>query len=451
MERKENAAMGQLEQIGRQILKVSRNELYLSMRFLDVALSSFAFVWDEEIGTIGTDGASIFYRPAWLGGVFREDPVQVNRAYLHMVLHGIFRHITGQQGRQKRYYDLACDLVVESVIDGMDHRCVRQSRSFVRREAYRRLKEDMKVLTAGKVCQSLLSWNLSEPELERLEEAFLVDSHQYWPQDDPKRRQQIENQWQDISERTEMEMEAFQEEASSQSGNLADQLRVENRQRFDYRKFLRKFAVFREEMAVDPDSFDYVFYSYGLRLYGNLPLIEPQEWKEEKRIQEFAVVIDTSMSCSGELVRKFLEETYTVLSEENSFFRKINIHIIQCDEEVQTDVKITRAEELAAYMEDLELKGEGGTDFRPAFAYVDRLLQEQAYTNLKGLLYFTDGKGIYPEKMPPYETAFVFLEEDYEDREVPPWAMKLILEAEDLKRTGRKEERRSRKGEGYAY
>ena len=103
MERKENAAMGQLEQIGRQILKVSRNELYLSMRFLDVALSSFAFVWDEEIGTIGTDGASIFYRPAWLGGVFREDPVQVNRAYLHMVLHGIFRHITGQQGRQKRF------------------------------------------------------------------------------------------------------------------------------------------------------------------------------------------------------------------------------------------------------------------------------------------------------------------------------------------------------------
>ncbi len=111
-----------------------------------------------------------------------------------------------------------------------------------------------------------------------------------------------------------------------------DQLRVENRQRYDYGKFLRKFAVLKEEMAVDPDSFDYVFYSYGLRLYGNLPLIEPQEWKEEKKIEEFAVIVDTSMSCSGELVRKFLEETYTVLSEENSFFHKVNIHIIQCDE-----------------------------------------------------------------------------------------------------------------------
>ena len=149
------------------------------------------------------------------------------------------------------------------------------------------------------------------------------------------------------------------------------------------------------------------------------------------------------MSCSGELVRRFLEETYTVLSEENSFFRKVNIHIIQCDEAVQTDVKITRAEELAQYMEQLELKGEGGTDFRPAFAYVDRLRAEHAFDNLRGVLYFTDGKGIFPEKMPPYETAFVFLEEDYEEVEVPSWAIKLILSEEDLLEEGR--------GGTYAY
>ena len=79
-------------------------------------------------------------------------------------------------------------------------------------------------------------------------------------------------------------------------------------------------------------------------------------------------------------------------------------------------------------MDSLELFGEGGTDFRPAFAYVEELMRKQELTRLKGLLYFTDGKGIYPQKMPPYETAFLFLEEDYEDVDVPPWAMKLILE-----------------------
>ena len=44
------------------------------------------------------------------------------------------------------------------------------------------------------------------------------------------------------------------------------------------------------------------------------------------------IVIDTSMSCKGDLVRYFLEETYDILTQEESFFRKINLHILQCDE-----------------------------------------------------------------------------------------------------------------------
>ena len=48
------------------------------------------------------------------------------------------------------------------------------------------------------------------------------------------------------------------------------------------------------------------------------------------------------------------------------------------------------------------------------------------------MIYFTDGYGIYPEKMPAWRTAFVFLEEDYRDVDVPPWAIKLILSEEDL-------------------
>lgn len=430
---KEMTLAEKLDIVSQQILKLSRNELYMKMRFLDVALSSFYFVMDESIETIGTDGKAIYYNPRWLGGLFREDRVLVNRVYLHMVMHGIFRHMVRRKGRDKRYYNLACEIAVESVIDGMNHRLVRKSRSFLRRESYRKLQEKLKVLTADKIYAELKKWNLNEMELRRLEEEFLTDSHVYWPEDEDKKKQQeIENKWQDISEQMETDMETFSKEASADSGHLIDQVRVENRERFDYKQFLRKFSVLREEIAVDPDSFDYVFYSYGLKLYGNMPLIEPQEWKEAQKIEEFAIVIDTSMSCSGELVKKFLEQTYAVLSENDSFFRKVNIHIIQCDDQVQTDQKITCEEDLIEYMEHLELRGEGGTDFRPAFEYVEKLRKEHAFSQLKGLLYFTDGQGIYPNKMPAYEVAFVFLKEDYEDANVPVWAMKLILEEEDL-------------------
>ena len=422
-----------IENVSRQILRLSRNELYVKMRFLDVALSSLPFVMDEQIKTIGTDGLAIYYHPQHLGGLFREDRIRVNRVYLHMVLHGIFKHMIRQKGRDRRYYHLACEIAVESIIDGMNHRCILKSRSLLRRETYQKMQKKMKVLTAEKIYAELIRCNLSEYELMLLEQEFLTDSHVYWLDDDDKKKQeQIDNQWQNISEQMETDMDTFSKEASADSGHLIDQVKVENRQRFDYKQFLRKFSVLREEVAIDPDSFDYIFYSYGLSMYGNMPLIEHQEWTEMQKIEEFVIVIDTSMSCSGELVKKFLEETYSVLSENNSFFRKVNIHIIQCDDQVQKDQKITCEEELVEYMENLELFGEGGTDFRPAFEYVNKLLNEQAFSQLKGLLYFTDGQGIYPAKMPPYNVAFVFMKEDYEDADVPPWAIKLILEEEDL-------------------
>lgn len=430
---KQQAASEQLAGIGRDILVLTRNELYLNMRFLDVVLSGFSYVMDLSAEPAATDGFVIYYHPGCIGGLYKENRVDMCRLYLHMVLHCLFRHLIGRDGRDRRLWDLACDIAAESITDSMYIRTVRRGKSWLRQETYRKLREEMKVLTAQKIYGSLERWDLPERRLADLEREFFVDSHQYWPEDeDRERKQEIENRWRDQSERLETEMETLSKEASSSAGDLLGQVKVENKERFDYREFLRKFAVLKEEMSIDQDSFDYVFYSYGLSLYGNMPLIEPQEWKETKKIEEFVIVIDTSMSCSGELVKKFLEETYGVLSEQDSFFHKVNIHIIQCDDTVQSDRKVTCREELREYMDQLELKGEGGTDFRPAFAYVNELLERHEFQQLKGLIYFTDGQGIYPAKMPPYETAFVFLEEDYEDRDVPPWAIKLVLEEEEI-------------------
>ena len=95
-------------------------------------------------------------------------------------------------------------------------------------------------------------------------------------------------------------------------------------------------------------------------------------------------------------------------------------------------MKITSQEELEEYMDHFRLLGEGGTDFRPAFEYVEKLILENEFQDLRGLLYFTDGKGIYPKKRPPFETAFIFCEESCEASQVPPWAIRLNLPREDL-------------------
>lgn len=446
-----------LERIGQAILAAARDELYLGMRFLDVALSSFEYQMNTEISPFGTDGSTIYFQPREMGGLYKQNRILVNRGYLHMVYHCLFRHmlkIIPKQEENFRYWNLACDIAAEHLIDSNDQRFVRLSRSLLRREMYRKLEAEAdrgaadglggvqsvggsgkryrkRVLNAERIYRELLAWQLSEKELLQLESEFYVDDHRYWGNQGSEKKApnpELNQKWQDINEQIETDLETFSKEASEKNGDLLGQLVVENRKKQDYREFLRKFSVIREEPEVDTDTFDYIFYSYGLSLYGNMPLIEPQETKEVKKVRDFVVAIDTSMSCSGETVRRFLETTYAVLNERDSFFKKVNVHIIQCDENVQSDVKITCEKELQTYMKTFTLYGEGGTDFRPVFAYVEELINEGEFEDLRGLIYFTDGFGTYPKQMPAYQTAFVFSEEDYADAEVPAWAIKAVLE-----------------------
>ena len=42
------------------------------------------------------------------------------------------------------------------------------------------------------------------------------------------------------------------------------------------------------------------------------------------------------------------------------------------------------------------------------------------------------GFSAFPERKPDYETAFVFLDDEYNNYDVPPWAIKLILQKDEI-------------------
>ena len=144
------------------------------------------------------------------------------------------------------------------------------------------------------------------------------------------------------------------------------------------------------------------------------------------------IAIDTSGSVAGETVQRFVQKTWNILKSTESFFTRINLHIIQCDAAVQEDAKITCQEEFDEYIRTMQIRGLGGTDFRPVFRYVDELREQKEFTNLKGLIYFTDGMGTFPVKMPDYQAAFVFLDDECNNYNVPPWAIKLVLQTEEI-------------------
>ena len=424
-----------LTAIGLEILQTARNELYLNLPYLDVALCSLDFQPGGGVTlSLATDGETLYYDGSFLSERYLRSRTAVDRAYLHVLLHCMLRHLWKKRGRAPELWDLACDVAVESILDELDYPCLAGGFVPAKQKFYGECRAEMPVLTAEGIYRHLLRLDLPEYELARLQRTFLVDDHGLWDPDqqDQEQQKQREQKWQGVSEKTQTGLETVLAGKATGGEAVLEQIQVENRERYDYRHFLQRFSVLREEMQVDPDSFDTIFYTYGLSLYGNMPLIEPLESKEVSRIEDFVVVIDTSMSCSGDLVRCFLEETYDVLCQSDSYFKKTNIHIIQCDEQVQQDRLITNQEEMEAYMRDFTIIGQGGTDFRPAFEYVNGLIRQGAFRRLKGLLYFTDGEGIYPVKRPVYDTAFVFLKDQYTDISVPAWAMKVILEPEQL-------------------
>ena len=245
-------------------------------------------------------------------------------------------------------------------------------------------------------------------------------------------------QWENLGRQTELSMEENGQCAGQDTAAQALQAQVQaGRSRRTYRDFLRRFAVWHEEPHLDPEEFDLGFYSYGLRTYGNMPLIEPLESREVKKIRDFVIVVDTSESTAGELVKAFLKETFTLLKSQDSFFRQCRILVMQADNAVRDETWLNDLDALDRYTAQFTLVGGGGTDFRPAFARIEELRQDGALRDLQGVLYFTDGKGVYPTRRPAFDVAFLFLEDGTAPPDVPPWAMRLVLQPEEFDPKGR--------------
>lgn len=425
-----------LNKICMEIWQSSRMGLHLHMRHLDQALYAFTFARNETTSFFGTDGDKIFYHPKYVIQTYEKDRILIQRGYVHMIVHCLFGHLFHRDGRLIDYWNLACDIVVEYILDQWKNEAIHLPVSSQRTRIYQAMKTQMNVLTAERVYQILLATPMTEKEFNQLLGEFEVDDHSFWREEQNQPNQpplsQRQKKWENMSKKMQMSMEQFSDEGGNDGEHMVETMKVENRKRYRYSDFLRKFSVLREEAVVDLDSFDYNYYIYGLTMYGNMPFIEPQEWKESKKIRDFVIAIDTSMSCSGDLIEKFLEETYTILAESDQYFSKTVIYILQCDDQIRDDTLITKSEDLKRYMENFEIKGYGGTDFRPVFAHVEQLKNEKKIQDLKGLLYFTDGKGTFPAVCPDYQTAFVFIQDEYEDVKVPSWAMKLILDEHSI-------------------
>ena len=425
-----------ISKISNQIIKLSHDELLMNMRFLDTALYLLDVSPDGKNGQHVFTGTSLLYDEGKLINDYKKNTNNCKRLYLHTLFHCVFRHPFESEGRNRILWDLATDIAVENVILELALNILKLPTDDILRNRINILKKELKrvnggstVLSAQKIYRYFCIEELSDEGYEEWVKLTKYDEHLYW--DIVEEIEYSSKEWQKIAESIKADLKSFSKNKSN-SESLEENIKIATKDKYDYTDFLNRFMVMSENLTINDDEFDYIFYTYGFKLYDNMPLVEPLEYKDSNKIRDFVIAIDTSASCKGELVEKFLEKTVSIMQDADNFFNQVNIHILQCDSEVRSDTVIKSKEEFSTFMGEFKVKGFGSTDFRPVFDYVDNLIENKQVNNLKGLIYFTDGYGIYPENIKDYDVAFVFLGDDDYAPKVPPWAIKIILSEENI-------------------
>ena len=419
----------QISQKASQLIRLASDTVIVNMRFMDVALNRISFEEKKGLFGVATDGEGFFYDPGFVLKSYLEDENSVTRRLLHSLLHCIFHHSFNYDKVDNELWDISCDIAVENIIIELMVPAFTLVDDSDRAFILKGLSKEVRSLTAERIYKYFLVNPPAKVDKLKFNTVFSQDLHYYWRKAEDY--EISEAAWKKISERIKADLGTFSK-AASRSESLIKNLADTTAKKYDYKKMLERFAVMGEELKVNDEEFDYIYYTYGLTHYENMPLIEPLEYKDERKVRDFAIVLDTSASCMGSTVRSFLRTTYDILKSTESFSDKVNVHIIQCDSEVRQDVKIRNEKDFDDYISHGKLTGYGGTDFRPAFEYVDSLIEDEEFTNFKGLIYFTDGYGIYPTHAPGYDAMFVFIKQDDRKPEVPWWGIRVELDEEQL-------------------
>ena len=380
----------------------------------------------------GTDGRTLYYDPWHVLRITKAEEYGIVRDLMHVFLHCLFRHPfcderTALPGNRE-WWDLACDLAVESIINELKIPAFSAPREKEQHAMTVLIRSEIgEPLSAERIYRWLRDraeqGMLTAEERDRERLKFLGDQHRLWytasngselfAGPEPE-------EWNELARKTELLAEEMEEDPADP---VLQGLKGIRRRRISYAEVLRRFLS-RGELLETSDEFDYIYYTYGLSLYGNIPLIEQLEYKEDDRIRTLVIAVDTSGSVQGKTVQTFIEHTCSLIFDETLISERMRIHILQCDDRIREERLIESREDLRQYMPDFQAKGLGQTDFRPVFAYVGRLLEAGALKDFQGLIYFTDGDGIFPAEAPAYDTMFLL---SREGMQVPSWAARYEL------------------------
>lgn len=421
------------------IVDYTKNEILCRSSFMSAAIKYVDFLPHNGTLSFAVYENKVYYNTNFLIKTFSIDNGRtLSRFFLHCIFHFVCGNTSAENRENDSFVRLAGDIMIEKIIDEIfvfntrdSFYDVSKSDNSYRRKVYSYISSHTKMMNEKRIHKMMVRKNTNLFEVfdkNMLLREFTFDT-ELTMCEETKRKSNVKEQMEKYIEIRENAKKAAKfikiKSGISGKGDISYLLDLCYREKKDYREFLRKFAVLTERQAEDNDTFDYALYNYGNTELG-APIIEAVEYSQGHTLDGFVIAIDTSASCSVDKVRRFIKISCEIIRESLDMSSQVNITVIQCDCKIRDIKYIKSVADIDEYVKKLKVIGGGGTDFTPVFDYI-----EASGQFIRGLIYFTDGNGKFPYKVPDFETAFVFIDSD-KDANVPRWVKKVTVDEEEI-------------------
>ena len=362
----------------------AKAKLLVDYPYFGTLASKLELVLNDDIQAFKSDGKKIEYSSHFLENA---EISELEFVLANGAMHSALSHDMRKNSRSGWLWQMATDfaindMLVQNGLDRPEHAQYRiRFEGMYAEEIYAELKDDI----------------LRDDEDLEYE---ADDSDDVEKNDDKRDKEQSEVQTQEETEAEILQEQLLAEEAISllESEYKKGELPLDIERFFDL-SYIGKID-WRDELREAIDRFhrdDYILIPPNKKFL-HLGIYLPSNVSNRFRL---VIAVDSSGSVDEELLSEFLSEVNFLMSTIQNY----QIELLVCDDKLQSHQTFYSGDTL-----DCEIKGQGGTDFRAVFEFIDSELEDT-----KLLLYFTDLDGRFPTRAPSYRVKWISSKE----KEIP--------------------------------
>ena len=350
----------------------AKAKLLVEYPYFGTLASKIALEINDDIESFKSDGKKIEYREEYLADLeFSEIEFILANGAMHKAL----AHENRKGNRSGWLWRMATDIAINDMLieNGLDMPYGAEYRKrfagMYAEEIYAELKDDI----------------LRDDEDLEYEADDAEDVEQ---NSEPKSEEQLQEEI--LQEQLQAEEAIALLEQKFQSGEVPDSIErffdISDFGKVDWRDELRDAIdrYYRDDYTLIPPSKKLLY--QGIYLPSNI-----------SNTFKLVIAIDSSGSIDEVLLNEFLSEVNFLMEHIQNY----QIDLLVCDDKIQSHKTFYSGEGL-----DVQIVGNGATDFRPVFEYVDQHIDE-----VKLLLYFTDLNGTFPKEIPNYSVRWITTQE----------------------------------------